>query len=139
MVCIVIAALLQYFFVAMFCWAVCEGLQLFMTLTTGKNRNYTRLKYFYIIGWSKFKTLKTFCSVLMIVLHNVSSRCSFDRWQWMPCKIVRNVFEICFGNSGEPVENYHEINAFFFFVHSFPTNYCWNLSWHNSATWLRKR
>ncbi len=52
-VCIVIAALLQYFFVAMFCWAVCEGLQLFMTLTTGKNRNYTRLKYFLIIGWSK--------------------------------------------------------------------------------------
>ena len=55
-VCIIIAALLQYFFIAMFCWALCEGLQLFMTLSTGKNKKSTRLKYFFIIGWSKFKT-----------------------------------------------------------------------------------
>ena len=48
-----IAALLQYFFIAMFCWAVCEGLQLFMTLMTGKKNNPSRLKFFYIIGWSK--------------------------------------------------------------------------------------
>ena len=52
-VCTVIAALLQYFFIAMFCWAVCEGLQLFLTLATGKTKNSSRLKYFYIIGWSK--------------------------------------------------------------------------------------
>ena len=50
-----IAALLQYFFIAMFCWAVCEGLQFFMTLTTGKNKKSSRLKYFFIIGWSKLK------------------------------------------------------------------------------------
>jgi len=49
--CIVIAALLQYFFIAMFCWAVCEGLQLFITLTTGKNRESSRLKYFFVVGW----------------------------------------------------------------------------------------
>ena len=55
-VCIIIAALLQYFFIAMFCWALCEGLQLFMTLSTGKNKKSTRLKYFFIIGWSKSKT-----------------------------------------------------------------------------------
>ena len=50
-----IAALLQYFFIAMFCWAVCEGLQFFMTLTTGKNKKSSRLKYFFIIGWSELK------------------------------------------------------------------------------------
>ena len=50
-----IAALLQYFFIAMFCWTVCEGLQFFMTLTTGKNKKSSRLKYFFIIGWSKLK------------------------------------------------------------------------------------
>ncbi|XP_015773670.1 PREDICTED: brain-specific angiogenesis inhibitor 1-like [Acropora digitifera] len=50
-VCILIAALLQYFFIAMFCWAVCEALQLLMTLITRKIKNSSRLKVFYIIGW----------------------------------------------------------------------------------------
>ncbi|XP_074622246.1 uncharacterized protein LOC141880636 [Acropora palmata] len=50
-VCILIAALLQYFFTAMFCWAVCEALQLLMTLITRKIKNFSRLKVFYIIGW----------------------------------------------------------------------------------------
>ncbi|KAJ7391864.1 hypothetical protein OS493_016154 [Desmophyllum pertusum] len=44
-VCLIIAALLQYFFVATFCWAVCEGLQLFMTLMTGKNSESSRLNF----------------------------------------------------------------------------------------------
>lgn len=52
-VCILIAALLQYFFTAMFCWAVCEALQLLMTLITRKIKNSSRLKVFYIIGWGK--------------------------------------------------------------------------------------
>ncbi|KAK2570207.1 Adhesion G protein-coupled receptor B3 [Acropora cervicornis] len=50
-VCILIAALLQYFFTAMFCWAVCEALQLLMTLITRKIKNFSRLKVFYIVGW----------------------------------------------------------------------------------------
>lgn len=50
-VCIVVAALLQYFFIATFCWALCEGLQLLIILATGKNKNSSRLKFFCVIGW----------------------------------------------------------------------------------------
>ena len=60
-VCILIAALLQYFFTAMFCWAVCEALQLLMTLITRKIKNSSRLKVFYIIGWGKCSE-DSFCS-----------------------------------------------------------------------------
>ena len=68
-----IAALLQYFFIAMFCWAVCEGLQFFMTLTTGKNKKSSRLKYFFIIGWSKLKRQISFGGRLVCEYSRLSS------------------------------------------------------------------
>ncbi|XP_048580125.1 uncharacterized protein LOC5504243 isoform X2 [Nematostella vectensis] len=49
--CTVVAALLQYFFIAVICWMVVEGFQLYMVLGSGKNRNPARRKWFYLIGW----------------------------------------------------------------------------------------
>ena len=51
--CIIIAALLQFFFISMFCWMMVEGLQLWLTMITGKSKDPARTKYFYIVGYCK--------------------------------------------------------------------------------------
>ena len=49
--CIIVASLLHYFFLALFCWMLCEGVVLY-SLTAG-----TELKkkwyMFYLFGWGK--------------------------------------------------------------------------------------
>ena len=53
--CTVIAALLHYFLLALFCWMLCEGVLLYILLVKvfGGGAD-DKVKYFYLLGWGKF-------------------------------------------------------------------------------------
>ena len=52
--CTVLAALLHYFLLALFCWMLCEGVLLYILLVKvfGGGAE-DKVKYFYLFGWGK--------------------------------------------------------------------------------------
>ena len=60
--CTILAALLHYFLLALFCWMLCEGVLLYILIVKvfgGKAED--EVKYFYIFGWGRY-TLHSSCS-----------------------------------------------------------------------------
>ncbi|XP_065905683.1 latrophilin-like protein LAT-2 isoform X2 [Dysidea avara] len=49
--CIIVAVLLQYFFISAFCWMLCEGVILYMMLVTVFDNKLNRRRFFFILGW----------------------------------------------------------------------------------------
>ncbi|XP_065904876.1 latrophilin-like protein LAT-2 [Dysidea avara] len=49
--CIIVAVLLQYFFISAFCWMLCEGVMLYMMLVTVFGNKLNRRLFFFILGW----------------------------------------------------------------------------------------
>ncbi|XP_065906698.1 uncharacterized protein [Dysidea avara] len=49
--CIMVAALLQYFFTSAFCWMLCEGVMLYMMLVTVFGNKLNCRRFFFILGW----------------------------------------------------------------------------------------
>ncbi|XP_065905004.1 uncharacterized protein [Dysidea avara] len=49
--CIIVAVLLQYFFISAFCWMLCEGVMLYMMLVTVFGNKLNRRRFFFILGW----------------------------------------------------------------------------------------
>ena len=52
--CTIMAALLHYFLLALFCWMLCEGVLLYILLVKvfGGGAD-DKVKYFYLLGWGK--------------------------------------------------------------------------------------
>ena len=51
--CAFVAALLHYFFLAGFCWMLCEGIMLYLMLVVVFSRLSKKWWFFLIIGWGK--------------------------------------------------------------------------------------
>ncbi len=51
--CALVAALLQYFFLAAFCWMLCEGIYLFLILVVVFSTLPKKWWLFLLIGWGK--------------------------------------------------------------------------------------
>ncbi|XP_065911124.1 latrophilin-like protein LAT-2 [Dysidea avara] len=49
--CIIVAVLLQYFFISTFCWMLCEGVMLYMMLVNVFGNKPNRRRFFFILGW----------------------------------------------------------------------------------------
>jgi hypothetical protein len=49
--CAVVAALLHYFFTAVFCWMLCEGIMLYLMLVLVFNRISKKWWLFFLLGW----------------------------------------------------------------------------------------
>lgn len=54
--CTILAALLHWFVLAVFCWILVEFLQLNLCVHCGWNRRQSRLKYFAFLGWGTCNT-----------------------------------------------------------------------------------
>ena len=52
-VCVFVAALLHYFFLAAFCWMLCEGIYLFLILVIVLTTLSKKWWLFLLIGWGK--------------------------------------------------------------------------------------
>ena len=56
--CLTVAILLHYFFMAAFCWMLCEGVLIFVMLNFVFYEGFLmRKKFFFTVGWGK----KSFC------------------------------------------------------------------------------
>ena len=52
--CIVVAAILHYFFLAVFCWMLCEGIIIYvMFVKVIYHGFFQRMYFFWLIGWGK--------------------------------------------------------------------------------------
>ena len=51
--CTFVAALLHYFFLASFCWMLCEGVMLYLMLVVVFSTMAKRWWFFLLLGWSK--------------------------------------------------------------------------------------
>ena len=54
--CMIFAALIHWFVLAVFCWILAEFLQLYMCIHFGWNRSSSRLKYFAALGWGAYSS-----------------------------------------------------------------------------------
>ena len=59
--CAFVAALLHYFFLAAFCWMLCEGIMLYLMLVVVFSRLSRKWWFFLIIGWGKY-TIDIHCT-----------------------------------------------------------------------------
>ena len=51
----IVAVLLQYFFISAFCWMLCEGVILYMMLVTVFGNKLNRRRFFFTLGWGEHK------------------------------------------------------------------------------------
>ena len=54
--CIVVAAFLNYFFLAVFCWMLCEAVMLYLMLVVVFSKLSKRWWFFLLLGWGKWST-----------------------------------------------------------------------------------
>ncbi|XP_028392283.1 adhesion G protein-coupled receptor L4-like isoform X2 [Dendronephthya gigantea] len=73
--CMIFAALLHWFILAVFCWILAEFLQLYMCSHFGWNRSSSRLKYFSVIGW-------VFPLVLVAITLAITRKNEYGSTQW---------------------------------------------------------
>ena len=57
--CVFVTVLLHYFFLAAFCWMLCEGIMLYLMLVVVFSRLSKKWWFFLLLGWGKLRT----CSV----------------------------------------------------------------------------
>ncbi|CAB4016155.1 adhesion G -coupled receptor L3 isoform X1 [Paramuricea clavata] len=75
--CMIFAALLQWFVLAVFCWMLAEFLQIYMCINFGWNRSRSRLKYFAILGW-----VVPFVLVAITLAINRENDYGSKQWCW---------------------------------------------------------
>ena len=56
--CRVVAALLHYFFLAAFCWMLCEGIMLYLMLVMVFSRLSKKWWLFLLLGWGKIASFQ---------------------------------------------------------------------------------
>ena len=68
--CVAVAALMQYFFMAAFCWMLVEGIYLYLFVVKVYNIN-NKLKMYYVMSWGKFSCNELFYGYFPLYLLNI--------------------------------------------------------------------
>jgi len=66
-----VAALLQYIFLAAFCWMLCEGVMLYLMLVVVFSKLSKRWWFFLLLGWRECKFIH--CVYTAVQIHNYDS------------------------------------------------------------------
>ena len=68
--CVAVAALMQYFFMAAFCWMLVEGIYLYLFVVKVYNIN-NKMKMYYVMSWGKFSCNELFYGYFPLYLLNI--------------------------------------------------------------------
>ena len=74
--CVAVAALMQYFLMAAFCWMLVEGIYLYLYVVKVYNIN-NKMKMYYAMSWGKFNILiehQLYISLLMEIITTYINR-----------------------------------------------------------------
>ena len=62
--CLVVTILLHYFFLAVFAWALCEGISIYVLFVAIFYKGiFQRLRFFLLLGWGKLFLICTYITV----------------------------------------------------------------------------
>jgi hypothetical protein len=67
--CFVMAALLNYFFLAVFCWMLCESVMLYLLLVVVFSKLSKRLWFFLLLGWGKVISTCAMQQIAILLTH----------------------------------------------------------------------
>ena len=83
--CIVVTILLHYFFLAVFAWALCEGISIYVLFVAlFYNGIFQQLHFFLLLGWGKLM-ICAYTTVTMLDLIKYHHRCVFSLLQFFQC------------------------------------------------------
>lgn len=72
--CVIVAALMQYFLTAAFCWMLVEGIYLYLYVVKVYNIN-NKMTVYHVVSWGKF--CKIFDDFIVTTSVAIRSRCIF--------------------------------------------------------------
>ena len=104
------AALLHYFFLAGFCWMLCEGIMLYLMLVVVFSRLSRKWWFFFILGWGKYTissqlwTLDTIYNILHMPYIHVSTMHTCTLY-FLATPLLPVVIGLAAGHNGYGVTN----------------------------------
>jgi hypothetical protein len=130
-VCTAVAALLHFFFLAVFAFMLMEGVELYILLVKVLAFGGSRKKWYILGGWGKYSFSSSLCRAteislkvpLLKDLNFTSDTCTIDRAYLMFYLHPFSVFTGCFYKS-----------SFFLNRHPFPKNYTDTIEGHTIRT-----